>query len=286
MSGAAKKLFQGMSYIEDDLIEELEFDGREKFKLMLSTKKRKLIPALVAIASVVLVFIVWSSWSKGNVIIAPDTMSDIKMGGNSEAKIGTRDGEGLEALNAEEITEVGIDDTLLSTLEKNILKNADYEQLSSDIEQWITEGTEGFLLSDTEDLSISKYNMYMIRLEDAAVANIAYEFLFSNGEPVGYVMFFMANGELNYNISLNTADTYGYYLDFLVNHKGVEFVVLTDGLSEYFLSEDNVLYNPSTGGIVNQIAVEGDCYQVLEIYGVSVSYEKIMARVEQISEEK
>jgi hypothetical protein len=118
--------------------------------------------------------------------------------------------------------------------------------------------------------------MPLINVKDLTPGNIVYEFLFSGDEPVGYVMFFIADHKLRYSISLNTATTYGYYFDFLADHPNESFIVLTDGYSSYFLSEDNRLYNASTGSIVDDISITGDCYHAFSYDKIGVSYEEIV----------
>ncbi len=197
-------------------------------------------------------------------------------------KMGTKPDEEFKFLNAEELTH--IDDSEFVRLEKAIKKKADYVEIKDSVEMWIAEGTEGFKLTDTEDLSISTYNMPLVNVTEATVANIAYVYLFSDGESVGYVMFFITDGKLNYNISLNVADTRGDYLQFLENHKDMSFIAVTDGFTHYFLGEDNNVYNISTGNKVFWFTVEGDCYQALGADKISVSYEKIVNQIEMIQD--
>jgi hypothetical protein len=121
--------------------------------------------------------------------------------------------------------------------------------------------------------------MPLINLADLTPGNIVYEFLFDDEEPVGYVMFFMADHKLSYSISLNRANTYGYYFDFLTDHQNQSFIVLTDGFTSYFLSEDNLLYHASTGNITDDISIIGDCYHAFSYEKIEVSYEDIMNQV-------
>lgn len=200
--------------------------------------------------------------------------------GDLTMKMGTKPDEEFNYLNADELTD--IDDTAFVKLEKAIKKKADYAEIKDAVEVWIAEGSEGFLLTDTEALSISTYNMPIVNVTNLTVSNIAYQYLFSNEESVGYVMYFMADGKLNDNISLHVADTRGDYFQFLQNHKDMSFIVVTDGFTQYFLGEDNNVYNISTGNKVFWFTVEGDCYQALGADKVSVSYEKIVNQVEVI----
>ena len=159
------------------------------------------------------------------------------------------------------------------------MKQVDYSQIANDIERLIEDGTEGFLLTDTNNLCISKQNLYMIDLSGASVANIAYEFIFSDDNVVGYIMFFAAGGKLEYSISLNTPYTIGYYFDFLNDNQDMSFVVLTDGFSGYFLGENNRVYNARTGKVTDDFPVTGDCYQALNVNEMDISYQKIMEQI-------
>ncbi len=57
-------------------------------------------------------------------------------------------------------------------------------------------------------------------------------------------------------------------------------ILWNDGLSSYFLGEDNLLYNPSTGSVLNKISVEGDCYNALATEELTVSYEKVVSQTQ------
>ena len=124
----------------------------------------------------------------------------------------------------------------------------------------------------------------MIDLNDASVANIAYEFIFSDDKVVGYVMFFVARGNLDYNISLNTSHTTGYYFDFLDNNPNMSFVVLTDGFSSYFLSENNLIYHALNGKIIDDFSITGDCYRAFNVNEIDISYHKVMEQIVAIQE--
>jgi hypothetical protein len=126
--------------------------------------------------------------------------------------------------------------------------------------------------------------MPMINLSDLSVSEVVYEFLFAEEQPVGYIEFFMGNGSLSYSISLLTPQTHGYFLDFLDEHPGESFLVLSDGMSCYFLGEDNVLYRASSGTAANGLTIDGDCYHVFPYEKMAVSYEKIMSQVVVIGE--
>lgn len=213
-----------------------------------------------------------------NIPVKTEGNPDIKMGGNTEITIGTREGDKPISLNAEEIANTPIDTSQLEKL-KSLMKQVDYSQIANDIERLIEDGTEGFLLTDTNNLCISKQNLYMIDLSGASVANIAYEFIFSDDNVVGYIMFFAAGGKLEYSISLNTPYTIGYYFDFLNDNQDMSFVVLTDGFSGYFLGENNRVYNARTGKVTDDFPVTGDCYQALNVNEMDISYQKIMEQI-------
>lgn len=243
---------------------------------------RKWIFSIITVALFVISVIFVSNKADSNAAVNKETDIDIKLGIDIDGEIGTGEEERMVVLKAEEFANV--DSSHFANLTKRINDEIDYKQIVDATKRLIESGAEGFLLCDTVGLSISKYNLTMINMNSASISNVAYEFLFSNNEPVGYVMFYGVNDEVSYNISLNTADTYGYYFDFLDNHRNESFVILTDGFKSYFLSEDNVLYNASTGKVVNKIGVEGDCYQALKGNEISVSYEKIVNEIELIQE--
>lgn len=241
---------------------------------------RKLTLLIITVALLVISVIFVRNKADSNVAANKETAIDVKLGNDIDEKIGTGEVERMVVLKAEEFANV--DSSQFVNLTKRINDEIDYRQIEDAIERLIESGVEGFLLCDTVGLSISKYNLTMINVNSASISNVAYEFLFSNNEPVGYVMFYGVNDEVSYSISLNTADTYGYYFDFLDNHRNESFVILTDGFKSYFLSEGNVLYNASTGNVVDKIGVEGDCYQALKGNEIGVSYEKIVNEIELI----
>jgi hypothetical protein len=208
---------------------------------------------------------------------------DTKMGGSLDTVIGKKD-KARTVLTAEDITEADIDCSGLEALEKKIQKKADYAEIKESVEVWIAEGVEGFLLTDAGNLAISTCNMPMINLSDLSVSEVVYEFLFAEEQPVGYIEFFMGNGSLSYSISLLTPQTHGYFLDFLDEHPGESFLVLSDGMSCYFLGEDNVLYRASSGTVANELTIDGDCYHAFPYEKMAVSYEKIMNQVVVIGE--
>jgi hypothetical protein len=204
---------------------------------------------------------------------------DTKMGGSLDTVIGKKEDSTRTTLTEEEIMEADIDCSVLEKLEKKIQKKADYGEIKESVAEWIAEGAEGFLLTDAGNLAVSTCNMPMINLSDLSVSEVAYEFLFTEEEPVGYVQFFMGKGSLSYSISLFTPQTHGYFLDFLAEHPGESFLVLSDGMSCYFLGEDNVLYRALNGTAANELAIDGDCYHAFAYEKMAVSYEKIMNQV-------
>lgn len=283
MSKEVAKLFDEIT--NDDLIEGFENSIGQKSVFRIRWNKevhlvsiRKWMFSIIMVVLLVIVVIGVSNKVDDNAAVNKATGLDVKVGGDIEEKLRTEEKKG--DINAEAFANV--DSFQFDTLTKKINDEVDYRQIVEDIERLIESGAEGFLLCDTEGLGISKYNLTMINVDSVSVSNVAYEFLFSNSEPVGYVMFYGVNDEVSYSISLNTADTYGYYLDFLDNHREESFVILTDGFKGYFLSEDNVLYSASTGNVVDKIRVEGDCYQALNGNEISVSYEKIVDEIEVI----
>jgi hypothetical protein len=209
---------------------------------------------------------------------------DTKMGGSLDTVIGKKEDNACTALTAEEITEADIDCSGLEKLEKEIQKKADYGEIKESVAVWIADGTEGFLLTDAGNLAVSTCSMPMINLSDLSVSEVVYEFLFAEEQPVGYIQFFMGNGSLNHNTSLLTPQTHSYFLDFLAEHPGESFLVLSDGMSCYFLGEDNVLYRASNGTGANELTIDGDCYHAFPYEKMAVSYEKIMSQVVVIGE--
>lgn len=291
MRKEAEKIYHGITHIDDALL--IEFDDSvtnqskaNKHSLpkayFLSFRKKKL--KIITLASALIVILIAAHFMySDNMPITTNNGSDTKMGGNTEIRIGVRDGGRLLSLNAEEIADTPIDTSQLKEL-NSLLQQVDYEQILDDIER-IIDGTEGFLLADTHNLGISRQNMYMIDVNHASVANIAYEFIFSDDEVVGYVMFFVVDGKLDYSISLNTSHTRGYFFDFLVANPDLSFVVLTDGYSNYFLSEKNLIYRALSGSVVDDFPITGDCYQALHVNGIDISFHKIMEQIVIIQEQ-
>jgi hypothetical protein len=194
----------------------------------------------------------------------------------TEMLIGQKEDFEFSALSEQNIAAADINYSDLEQLEEKIQNETDYEALAREIAELVEGGAEGFLLSDTSNLKISTFPMPLINVKDLTPGNIVYEFLFSGDDPVGYVMFFFADHKLSYSISLNRENTYGYYFDFLADHPNESFIVLTDGYTSYFLSEDNRLYNASTGNIVDDISITGDCYHAFSYDKIGVSYEEIV----------
>ncbi len=234
---------------------------------------RKRILSIVIIAVVIFL-----------IVIVNNQFEDNNYGyqkGDLTAKMGTRPDEEFKYLNADELCDV--DDSSFVKLEKVIQKKADYADIKHSVEMWLG-GPEGFVLTDTEGLSVSKCNIPLVNVRNSTVVNETYEYLFSDGEAVGRVTFFMANGKLINNLSLHRADRRGDNFYFLENHKDMSFILVSDGFTHYFLGEDNNVYNISTGNKVFWFTVEGDCYEALGADKYSVSYEKIVDRIELIQE--
>ncbi len=277
MRREAEKLYNGITCIDDELIVEYDDSAAKRSPDHESEFFRKRFQILT-LASAIIILVVAGFVLGRNIPVKTEGNPDIKMGGNTEITIGTREGDKPISLNAEEIANTPIDTSQLEKL-KSLMKQVDYSQIANDIERLIEDGTEGFLLTDTNNLCISKQNLYMIDLSGASVANIAYEFIFSDDNVVGYIMFFAAGGKLEYSISLNTPYTIGYYFDFLNDNQDMSFVVLTDGFSGYFLGENNRVYNARTGKVTDDFPVTGDCYQALNVNEMDISYQKIMEQI-------
>ena len=277
MRREAEKLYNGITCIDDELMVEYDDSAAKRSPDHESEFFRKRFQILT-LASAIIILVVAGFVLGRNIPVKTEGNPDIKMGGNTEITIGTREGDKPISLNAEEIANTPIDTSQLEKL-KSLMKQVDYSQIANDIERLIEDGTEGFLLTDTNNLCISKQNLYMIDLSGASVANIAYEFIFSDDNVVGYIMFFAAGGKLEYSISLNTPYTIGYYFDFLNDNQDMSFVVLTDGFSGYFLGENNRVYNARTGKVTDDFPVTGDCYQALNVNEMDISYQKIMEQI-------
>lgn len=202
--------------------------------------------------------------------------------GDLTMKMGTKPDEEFNYLDADELT--NINDTAFVKLEKAIKKKADYAEIKDAVEVWIAETTVDFILTDTNELSISKFNIPLVNVKESTVGNETYEYLFSQGEAVGCVTFFKADGKLINTLSLHRADRRGDKFYFLENHKDMSFILISDGFTQYFLGEDNNVYNISTGNKVFWFTVEGDCYQTLGADKVSVSYEKIANQIKMIQD--
>lgn len=282
MRREAEKLYNGITCIDDELVVEYDDSTAKRSPDHESEFFRKRFQILT-LASAIIILVVAGFMLGRNIPVKTEGNPDIKMGGNTEITIGTREGDKPISLNAEEIANTPIDTSQLEKL-KSLMKQVDYSQIANDIERLIEDGTEGFLLTDTNNLCISKQNLYMIDLSGASVANIAYEFIFSDDNVVGYIMFFAAGGKLEYSISLNTPYTTGYYFDFLNDNQDMSFVVLTDGFSGYFLGENNSVYNARTGKVTDDFPVTGDCYQALNVNEMDISYQKIMEQITTIQE--
>ncbi len=294
MSKEAEKLFHGITNIDDDLIIELEKTIAQQALLskriwggilrQLDNRKVALVASAVLVCLVLII-----AFTNGKMSSTPikdnGTTPIVSTGSNTQGEIvvGKRDGERLAGLNAEELSHIRIDDSQFIKLEKAITKHADYEEIRDAVEGLIETDTNGFLLTDMDNLGVSTFNVTKINLNDASIANVAYEFLFSNGEPVGLIEFYLVNGELAYSIALDATSASNSYVHFLQENKNKSFIILTDGFSDYFLSEDNMIYNPSTGNEVKRILIDGDCYQAFESEQISVSYEKIVNELKNIS---
>jgi hypothetical protein len=292
MSEKSERLYTGITNVADDLIQEqqeasenLEDDRENAAKHKSSTTKnhnrpahRRWYAAAAVVALVAAIGVAGSAAVKTRSGGETTGNLDTKMGGSLDTVIGKKD-EARTALTAEEITEADIDCSGLEALEKKIQKKADYAEIKESVEVWIAEGTEGFLLTDVSALAVSTCDMPMINLSDLSVSEVVYEFLFTEEQPVGYLQFFTVNGSLNHNTSLLTPQTHSYFLDFLADHPGESFLVLSDGMSCYFLSEDNVLYQASSGMTTKELTIGGDCYHAFPYEKLSVSYEEIMSQV-------
>jgi hypothetical protein len=284
MSEKSERLYTGITNVDDDLIQELEeasseTDPAQHFEKRRRPTHRRWYAAAAVVALVAAIGVAGSAAVKTRSGGEIANNLDTKMGGSLDTVIGKKEDNARTALTAEEITEADIDCSGLEKLEKKIQKKADYAEIKESVAVWIAEGTEGFLLTDVSALAVSTYDMPMINLSDLSVSGVVYEFLFAEEQPVGYIQFFTVNGSLKYNISLLRPQTSGYFLDFLADHPGESFLVLTDGTSSYFLSEDNVLYRASSGTVANELTIDGDCYHAFPYERLAVSYEKIMSQV-------
>lgn len=203
----------------------------------------------------------------------PQQKADMPQDGVLDVVIGKRNEPELTVLDAEAISQAAIDYSLLEDVE-TYSKEVDYTEIADEIKRLIESDAEGFLLSDISELSVSTYNMPIICLSTNSVSAV-YEFLFVGETPVGALMFYEHEREIVYSISLYTADSVGYFFDFLENDKEGTFVILSDERNFYFLGDDNKLYNPSTGNEKRDIPVRGDCYHCFE-ENAFVSYERVM----------
>jgi hypothetical protein len=276
MSEKSERLYTGITNVDDDLIQELQETHSRP-------AHRRWYAAAAVVALVAAIGVAGSAAVKTR--SGGETANNLgtKMGGSLDTVIGKKD-KARTALTAEEITEADIDCSGLEKHEKKIQKKADYAEIKESVAVWIAEESEGFLLTDVSALAVSTCDMPMINLSDLSVSEVVYEFLFTEEQPVGYIQFFTVNGSLKYNLSLLTPQTHSYFLDFLADHPGESFLVLTDGMSCYFLSEDNVLYRASSGTTTNELTIDGDCYHAFPYEKIAVSYEKIMSQVTVIGE--
>jgi hypothetical protein len=289
MSEKSERLYTGITNVDDDLIQELqgtlsETDPAQPFEKPSHRAHRRWYAAVAVVAIVAAIGVAGSAAVKTRSGGETTGNLDTKLGGSLDTVIGKKEDNARTALTAEEITEADIDCSGLEKLEKKIQKKADYAEIKKSVAVWIAEGTEGFLLTDVSALAVSTCDMPMINISDLSVSEVVYEFLFAEEQPVGYIQFFTVNGRLNHNTSLLTPTTHSYFLDFLADHPGESFLVLSDGMSCYFLSEDNVLYRASSGTTTNELTIDGDCYHAFPYEKIAVSYEKIMSQVTVIGE--
>lgn len=236
-------------------------------------KVKKNILGLIVILVIVIIF-----------VCVDDKRADYETE-NREVEIGEYDEEGaLVSLNAEKIIGAGIAPSLI-TKPGAISEKTDYEQIADWIENHTKDGAEGFLLSDTENLSVSKCNLFAVDVKAAAVQNLAYEYLFSSGELVGVVQFHLYGNTPKHSISLYTS-TNGVYLEFLEENRGKEYILLVvprNGfVDSYFLDEDNRIYSAITGSFMEDIIIDGDCYGALATEELCISYEEIVNQIEPI----
>jgi hypothetical protein len=286
MSEKSERLYTGITHVDENLIQELYVSPqmKEATKHRHHTPRRRWCAAAAVVALLVVIGVAGSAAVRTRSGGETADNLDTKMGGSLDTVIGKKVDGARTALTAEEITEADIDCTGLEALEKKIQKKANYGEIKESVAVWIAEGAEGFLLTDAGNLAVSTCNMPMINLSDLSVSEVVYEFLFAEEQPVGYIEFFMGKGSLSYSISLLTPQTHGYFFDFLAEHPGESFLVLSDGMSCYFLGEDNVLYRASNGTVANELTIDGDCYHAFPYEKMAVSYEKIMNQVVVIGE--
>jgi|GEM_PF-4346368 len=272
----AIKIYDGITYIDEDLIEELQSVLKENTTGSLKKRAGNFnkigVPAVVAVCIIfVFVSVVIIGAVKGEGVYWRRLLN-VEMGGVLDVIIGKRDENGKIMLDAEVIK--GADYSLLETVETYLKKEVNYEEIVQGIEIVAGDVTSDFLIANAGKICISKNCMPVIYLNSNAVSAI-YHFLFVNDRIVGDLLFFEHDGKVGYSIELYTEDVGGIYTDYLMVNQGKEFIAIGDEMGTiYFLSEENTVIKPSTGNKANDINVDGDCYNAFSDK-VKVSFGKI-----------
>lgn len=282
----AIKIYDGLTYIDEDLIEEMQSFLKAnttrtlKGKLSAHNKIMRLAIATVCIifafASVVIIGVF-----RGERVNWRELLT-VEMGGALDVIIGKRDENGKIVLEEEVIKEATIDYSILATMEEYFQNEGKYEEVAQRIETVVGDVTSEFLIANAGEICISKHGMPIIYLNSNAVLEIYY-FLFVNDRVVGYLLFFEHDGKVDYTIHLYTEDVGGIYSDYLTANQGKAFVAIGDGRGHiYFLSEENIVIKPSTGSEDKSFTVVGDCYNEFSD-NVKISFEKISEETIKIS---
>lgn len=272
----AIKIYDGITYIDEDLIEELqsvlEEGATDSMKKGMGNFNKIVIPAIVVVCIIfAFVSVVMIGAFRGEGVYWRRLLN-VEMGGVLDVIIGKRDENGKIMLDAEVIK--GADYSLLETVETYLKKEVNYEEIVQGIEIVAGDVTSDFLIANAGKICISKNSMPVIFLNSNAVLRIYY-FLFVDGMVVGDLLFFEHNGKVSYSIDLYTEDLGGIYTDYLMANQGKEFIAIGDEMGAiYFLSEENAVIKPTTGSEAKDITVSGDCYNAFSDK-VKVSFEKI-----------
>lgn len=257
------KILHCMEYVDAELI--CEADAEMPAHKTHPARLRRIIIAATLIICITALFLI-----SYHAIDNKSNQNDLnhKMGGVTDEIIGKKDNNYVFEPNAAKISESDIDYSLSDKV-KEIVETEGYSRIFEDICEWI-HGEDGINMTDTSNLSISTNNMVMINLRDGSVSAV-YKFIYCDDKQIGNLMFHEYEGKVDFTLSPVIEDTDGFYMHFLKNNQDMNFILLTDGTEIYFLSEDNRIYNPSTGAEA-KIAVEGDCFHAFA-EDMIVSYE-------------
>lgn len=255
----AIKLYEGITYIDEDLIEELQSVSKENTMSSLNKRVGDFHKGRISVVVVVCVFFAFVSVVMIGVFrdgrVNERQFLNVEMGGVLDVIIGKRVENGKIILDAGVIKGATMDYSFLETVETYFQKEVNYEEIVQRIEIVAESATSEFLIANAGKVCISKNCMPVIYLNSNAASTI-YHFLFVNDMIVGDLLFFEHDGKVGYSIELYTENVGGIYTDYLMVNQGKEFIAIGDEKGAiYFLSEENTVINPLTGSEADDITV-------------------------------